>query len=120
MANPTHGTHRMDRDGDIISLSDTLDVAGLLDRETIFIHSGKRNPFYGFCTTTCSKIRKTANGTGSKANQRDGYLVYAMRVTETMSFNDYWSDPRFRSKRSDMYASRKKAFGDNIYYKDSV
>ena len=86
------------------------------------------NPFYGFCTlATCKpKIRKTASvsdwviGTGSKTNQRNGYLVYAMRVTETMSFNDYWQDPRFRNKRPDMYASRKKAFGDNIYYKDPV
>ena len=86
------------------------------------------NPFYGFCTlATCKpRIRKTAGvgdwiiGTGSKANQRNGYLVYAMCVTETMSFNDYWQDPRFHSKRPDMYASRKKAFGDNIYYKDSV
>ena len=82
------------------------------------------NPFYGFCTlATCKpKIRKIASvgawviGTGSKTKQRDGYLVYAMRVTETMSFNEYWNGPRFRDKRPDMYASRKKAFGDNIYH----
>ena len=83
------------------------------------------NPFYGFCTlATCKpKIRETATvgdwiiGTGSKTKQRNGYLVYAMRVIETMSFDEYWKDPRFRNKRPDMYASVKKAFGDNIYHK---
>ena len=62
-------------------------------------------------------IRKTATvgdwiiGTGSKTKQRDGYLVYAMRVTEIMSFDEYWNDPRFRDKRPSMYASRKKLSG---------
>lgn len=86
------------------------------------------NPFYGFCTlATCKpRIRKTATvgdwiiGTGSKLNRRDGHLVYAMRVTETMSFDEYWNDPRFRNKRPNMHASKKKAYGDNIYYKDPV
>ena len=84
------------------------------------------NPFYGFCTlATCKpKIRDTASegdwivGTGSRKNGRHGYLVYAMRVTETMSFQEYWSDPRFALKKPDLHASRKKAFGDNIYYWD--
>ena len=82
------------------------------------------NPFHGYCTlATCKpKIRKYADigdwvvGTGSKKRGRDGYLVYAMRVGETLSFDEYWNDPRFREKRPDMYASKKKAFGDNIYY----
>ena len=83
------------------------------------------NPFYGFCTLATSKrrIRKTATvgdwviGTGAKANQRDGYLVYAMRVAETMSFNEYWNDSRFLKKRPDMHSSKMKAYGDNIYHK---
>ena len=84
------------------------------------------NPFYGFCTlATCKpQIRKRAEigdwviGTGSKSKGRHGYLVYAMRVTEAMSFDGYWTDSRFDRKRPDMYASMKKAFGDNIYYRD--
>ncbi len=85
------------------------------------------NPFYGFCTlATCkSRIRKSAKigdwviGTGSKAIQRDGNLVYVMRVTETITFDEYWKDPRFSNKRPDMHANDKKAiFGDNIYHKD--
>ena len=83
------------------------------------------NPFYGFCTlATCKpQIRKRAEigdwivGTGSKSKGREGYLVYAMRVTEEMSFADYWADTRFHHKRPDMYGSMKKAFGDNIYHR---
>lgn len=86
------------------------------------------NPFYGVCTLAAckSKIRSAAQvgdwivGTGAKAKGRDGRLVYAMRVSETMSFDAYWSDPRFLRKRPDMYGSRKMAYGDNIYHRDSV
>ena len=121
----------MDRDKGIVLLSDIL-VKCNEDYWIVRLYSYvvardfgfAPNPFYGFCTlATCKpKIRKTASvgdwviGTGSKTKQRDGYLVYAMRVTETRSFNDYWQDPRFYNKRPGMYASRKKAFGDNIYY----
>lgn len=81
------------------------------------------NPFHGSCTlATCKPmIRKTAQvgdwiiGTGSKENGRDGYLVYAMQVAETMSFGEYWADPRFAPKRPDLGGSNKRAFGDNIY-----
>ena len=84
------------------------------------------NPFYGFCTlATCKpQIRKMAEigdwiiGTGSKSKGRDRRLVYAMRVTEAMSFDEYWADSRFLRKRPDMHASVKKAFGDNIYHRD--
>jgi hypothetical protein len=83
------------------------------------------NPFYGFCTlATCKpNIRKTAQvgdwviGTGSKSKARDGQLVYAMRVSETMTFDEYWADPRFASKRPSLVGSLKQAFGDNIYHR---
>jgi hypothetical protein len=84
------------------------------------------NPFYGYCTlATCKpRVRKTAMigdwvvGTGSKTRGRDGYVVYAMRVTEAMTFDQYWKDPRFRDKRPNMRGSKKQAFGDNIYHRD--
>jgi hypothetical protein len=85
------------------------------------------NPFYGFCTlATCKPmIRKTAQigdwvvGTGSKTRGRESNIVYAMRVTETMSFDQYWKDPRFQSKKPYLRGSKKQAFGDNIYHRDS-
>lgn len=84
------------------------------------------NPFFGVCTlATCKpRVRKAAAigdwviGTGSKTKGGDGTLVYAMRVTEVMTFNEYWADPRFRRKRPNLSGSLKQAFGDNIYSKD--
>ena len=86
------------------------------------------NPFYGFCTlATCRpEIRRMVNvgdwilGTGSKSKKRDGHVVYAMRVTEAMTFNEYWRDPRFYEKRPDLHASIRKAFGDNIYHRNGT
>ena len=83
------------------------------------------NPFFGFCTlATCKPvIRATAAigdwvvGVGSKTRARDGYLVFAMRITEALSFDEYWKDPRFREKRPNLRGSKKQAFGDNIYHR---
>lgn len=33
-----------------------------------------------------------------------------------MTFDEYWSDPRFRNKRPNLAGSKKRAFGDNIYH----
>lgn len=59
-------------------------------------------------------------GTGSATKARAGYLVYAMRVSETLSFDQYWTDTRFRDKRPNISGSRKQQFGDNIYHRDST
>jgi Nucleotide modification associated domain 2 len=40
-----------------------------------------------------------------------------MRVTEAMTFDLYWTDPRFASKRPSLHGSLKQAFGDNIYHR---
>ena len=84
------------------------------------------NPFFGICTlATCKpRIRKTAAlgdwiiGTGSKARGRQGRLVFAMRVSDAMTFNEYWLDERFLKKRPNLRGSLKQAFGDNIYFRD--
>ena len=83
------------------------------------------NPFHGFCTlATCKpRIRKNAQfndwlvGTGSndKAIKRGGFLVFAMRVTETRSTEKYWTDPRFEAKKPDLHYNWIAASGDNIY-----
>ena len=82
------------------------------------------NPFHGYCTlATCKRlIRKNAQvsdwviGTGSATEGRAGHLVYAMRVTETMSFDEYWAAERFAPKRPQLQGSRKQQYGDNIYH----
>lgn len=85
------------------------------------------NPFFGFCTlATCKpEIRQRAAvgdwviGTGSKVRKRENRVVFGMRVTETMTFSEYWADARFNSKRPYLLGSKKLAFGDNIYFKQN-
>lgn len=85
------------------------------------------NPFHGVCTLcTCKPvIRRVANvgdwiiATGSAEYNRTGQLICAMRISETMSFEAYWADPRFLAKRPDLTGSRMQAFGDNIYSRDA-
>lgn len=43
-----------------------------------------------------------------------------MRVEEGLTFEEYWSDPRFHRKRPNLMGSRKLAFGDNIYEPDGA
>jgi hypothetical protein len=84
------------------------------------------NPFFGTCSlATCKpKIRGSAEigdwviGTGSKQRNREKHLVYAMRVNEALTFEQYWSDPRFQQKKPNLRGSKKQAFGDNIYSRD--
>lgn len=85
------------------------------------------NPFFGWCTlATCKPIiRRVARvgdwivGTGSKRRRRAGHLVYAMRVEEMLTFDQYWTDPRFILKRPNLHGSTKQAFGDNIYFRNA-
>lgn len=87
------------------------------------------NPFYGFCSlATCKPdIRKTAaigdwvmgSGSASKNLKRGGFLVYAMRVTETMTHTQYWGDSRFEKKKPNLARSRMQQCGDNIYRKNA-
>jgi len=87
------------------------------------------NPFYGYCTlATCKPdIRRWANvgdwvvGSASNASGigRGGHIVYAMRVTETTTFDDYAKDARFEAKKPFRKGSRKQSCGDNIYFRDA-
>lgn len=85
------------------------------------------NPFLNVCTlATCKPgIRAHAQigdwvvGTGTAKRKRSGRLVYAMRVSEALTFNEYWDDPRFQEKKANLRGSKKQAFGDNIYFRPS-
>ena len=46
--------------------------------------------------------------------------MYAMHISEIMSYDAYWRDERFRSKRPYLQGSLKQAYGDNIYYRDAA
>jgi hypothetical protein len=78
------------------------------------------NPFYSYCTlATCKpSIRRSANvgdwvvgsGSNDRSVRRGGHLVYAMRVTEAMTFDEYGKKP-YRN------GSRKQSCGDSIYFR---
>lgn len=84
------------------------------------------NPFHGVCTlATCRPdIRRRAAigdwlvGTASAQKQRGGHLVYAMEVTDALTFEEYWSDSRYAHKRANLRGSRKAQHGDNIYHRE--
>lgn len=86
------------------------------------------NPFEGVCTlATCKPdIRKTAKvgdwvfGTGSKSNVGNDKLIYAMRVDEILTFNEYFEDKRFQAKKPNMGGSIMQMYGDNIYVQENA
>lgn len=85
------------------------------------------NPFGGFCTlATCKpSIRKVTKigdwviATGPKTYyHRPGYLFFAMKVEEKLTYNKYWKDERFQYKKPIFNGSLKLCFGDNIYFQN--
>jgi hypothetical protein len=82
------------------------------------------NPFGGYCTLACCKpqIRKHAKvrdwiiGVGSRNTVGNQKIVYAMCVTEKLSFDQYANDARFRCKIPSQGIVQER--GDNIYFKE--
>lgn len=82
------------------------------------------NPFGRRCTLACCKpsLRRKAEvadivvGTTSIRFAPAGRLIYAMRVGEILSFDDYWM--RYPSKRPTQKSPLRQR-GDNIWHTDS-
>jgi len=85
------------------------------------------NPFHGFCTLGCciSPLRATAEagdwvfGVGGSRLKATGRCIFGMKITETLTFDQYWSDSRFHLKKSVRNGSRVMMVGDNIYHRDT-
>lgn len=83
------------------------------------------NPFHGICTLgTCKpQIRRFAQvgdiivGCGSTALELEGKIIFAMRVSQKLSFQDYWDHQAFKIKRANLHSSKSMAYGDNIYHR---
>ena len=83
------------------------------------------NPFHGCCTlATCMpRIRAKAQvddwvvGMGGSRLKATGRCVYAMRVTETLSFDEYWVSEAYFDKRPVRNGSSAMMVGDNIYHR---
>ena len=84
------------------------------------------NPFHGACTlATCKPVlRRVARagdwvfGVGGVRLGDAGRLIFGMNVSETMSFDQYWLDPRFQRKKPIRNGSLSTLVGDNIYHRD--
>ena len=85
------------------------------------------NPFHGLCTlATCKPdIRKSAKVGdwimgigGSTLRSVKRKCILLMKVSEKVSFQDYWDNERFSLKKPLRNGSRVKMLGDNIYHKD--
>lgn len=86
------------------------------------------NPFGGYCTLAVCKsdIRKNKRlnigdwiiGIGSKKLRALNHLIYAMQVSEKLTFDEYWNDPRFQYKKPIINGSLVMMYGDNIYHTD--
>ena len=82
------------------------------------------NPFHGCCTlATCKpNIRAHAQigdwimGVGGRRLNATGKCVFLLKVTEILTFNDYWSDTRFQKKKPVRNGSLVMMVGDNIYH----
>jgi hypothetical protein len=86
------------------------------------------NPFHGCCTlATCKAgIRKRAQlgdwvfGMGGSRLSATGKCIFAMQVTEAMTFDEYWNNPRFLDKRPVRNGSSTMVVGDNIYHRERL
>lgn len=84
------------------------------------------NPFFGICTlATCKpNLRKNAEiddwifGISPKKKSVGNDLIFAMKVSKKLTYNEYWESKDFQIKRPVMNGSLKQMYGDNIYYHD--
>jgi hypothetical protein len=82
------------------------------------------NPHWGYCTlATCNpRIRNIAQKgdwiIGLSPKAKGNKLVYAMKVNEKLTHDQYFKDPRFAAKKPipDSSDPRKRC-GDNIYFR---
>ena len=59
-------------------------------------------------------------GTGSKPNGIAGRISYWMKISEVVTFDEYWIGDRFRRKRALMNGSMIQRYGDNIYRREGL
>ena len=85
------------------------------------------NPFHGVCTlATCKPVIRNAAevgdwvfGSGAVSLGRRGYLILAMRVTDKLTYDDYFQSSQYQCKKPILHGSLKQTYGDNIYHRDS-
>jgi hypothetical protein len=87
------------------------------------------NPFGGYCTLAVCKgqIRNNKKlsigdwiiGFGTKSLGVPMKLIYAMRVDEIITFDNYWNDVRFAYKKPLVNGTLVQMYGDNFYHTEN-
>lgn len=85
------------------------------------------NPFHGLCTlATCKPaIRRVAKesdwiiGMGGGRLKATGRCIFAMKVSRSITFNEYWTNSKYQDKRPVRNGSLKMIVGDNIYHQSN-
>ncbi len=87
------------------------------------------NPFYDYLTLAACKrqIRGNKNlqigdwivGLGSVSMGNENHIIYAMKVEEKLTFDQYWNDKRFICKKPVSNGSLRQKYGDNICHTDT-
>lgn len=112
----------------------TLQIQQIVSMASIFLYVVDRdfgfapNPFHGYCSlATCKpKIRNSAVvgdwifGLGGKRLGATGKCIFAMKVTNIITFNEYWNNPLYNDKKPVRNGSKKMVLGDNIYHYDDT
>lgn len=83
------------------------------------------NPFHNMCTlVTCKPdIRRVAKvgdwiiGMGGRRLKATGRCIFAMEISKSITFDEYWEDPAYRDKKPLRNGSMKTIVGDNIYHR---
>jgi hypothetical protein len=57
-------------------------------------------------------------GMGGAELKATGRCIYAMKVTRSMTFDQYWNGEEFFGKRPVRHGSRRTMVGDNVYRRD--
>lgn len=84
------------------------------------------NPFHGTLSLATCKgdIRNNKNiqigdwiiGLGSVSMGNLNHLLFAMKLEEKITFDEYWEDERFRCKKPVLNGSLAQMYGDNVYH----
>ena len=85
------------------------------------------NPFHNMCTlATCKPdIRRVANvgdwviGMGGTRLNATGKCIFAMEISKSITFDEYWANPLYRDKKPLRNGSKKIIVGDNIYHQNN-
>lgn len=86
------------------------------------------NPYFRYCTLAtckpvirrCAQVGDWVAAFGAAGTTVHKKLVMLMRIDETLTFDQYWEDERFKSKRPAFNKGVIHMYGDNIYHHNGI